>query len=271
MLTNSPIIIGGCPRSGTSLLRSCLNSHSNIFAGPECAMGLKAAEAVIEADKHIGERAYKAFNLSEDDFLHAYGLSYDYILHRMLEQSETNKPRIADKMPQNNRHFGMMSYMLPHAKFVHIIRDPRDVASSLLDRSDMFGYDTGEPVEFCKYADKAAEYWAHEVGLGLRMRQHPNAIRYYELQYEDLAMEPRKTLKFLLEWLDEPWDENVLHPDDGGLEWTNGDTNQTPHSKSVGRYVDRLTNKQVTSVENVARPLMERLGYIEKTITSIEE
>lgn len=263
MYTQAPIIVGGCPRSGTSLLRSCLNSHPNIFAGPECAMGLKVVEATIETDKHIGQRAYNAFNLSEDDFLYAYGLAYDYVLSRMLEESGTGKPRIADKMPQNNRHFGMMSYMLPEAKFVHIIRDPRDVASSLLDRSDMFGYDTGEPVEFCKYADKAAEYWAHEVGLGLRMRQHPNAIRYYEVQYEDLAHEPRKTLHYLLEWLDEPWDEAVMEPNDGGAEWTNGDTDQPPHKESVGRYVDRLTKTQIQSVENVAGSLMERLGYLD--------
>ena len=260
-LVQRPIIIGGCPRSGTTLLRSALNAHPNIFAGPECAYGLKAVEAVIATDKHISERASKAFGLSEDDTLRSYGVGWEYWLRRILDTNAPDKGRIADKMPQYQRHFGMMSYMLPDALFIHVIRDPRDVTASLFDRTDMFGYETGESVEFCQYADKAAQYWAHETGLGVKMRQHENAARYTEVHYEDLARNPRETLARLLEFVEENWSEDVLHPNDGGIEWTNGDTSKPPHAKSVGRWRERLSERDALIVELQAQGLMDRLGY----------
>ena len=260
-LVQRPIIIGGCPRSGTTLLRSALNAHPNIYAGPECAYGLKAVEAVIATDKHIGERATKAFELSEDDILRSYGIGWEYWMRRILDCNAPHKSRIADKMPQYQRHFGMMSYMIPDALFVHVIRDPRDVTASLFDRTDMFGYETGEPVEFCQYADKAAQYWQYETGLGMRMREHENSARYTEVHYEDLACDPRATLARLLEFVGEDWSEDVLQPDDGGIEWTNGDTSKPPHAKSVGRWRERLTDRDGRIVETEAANMMSSLGY----------
>lgn len=270
-LIDRPIIIGGCPRSGTTLLRSCLNSHPNIFAGPECAYGLKSVEAVIETDKHIGGRAAHAFGLSEDDTLRSYGLGWEYWLFRILQTNAPRKGRVADKMPQYQRHFTMMSYMLPDALFVHVIRDPRDVACSLFDRTDMFGYTTGEPVEFCQYPDKAADYWRHETGLGLKMRSHENHSRYTEVHYEDLACNPEATLRRLLDFIGEDWDDAVMTPHDGGIEWTNGDTDQPPHAGSVGRWRYRLTERDALIVEQQASELMDRLGYpreMEKAVSA---
>lgn len=258
-MAERPIIIGGCPRSGTTLLRSCLNSHSNIYAGPECAYGIKAVEAVIETDKHIGQRAQQAFGLGEEEILRSYGVGWEYWLDCILANG--GKSRIADKMPQYQRHFPTMSYMLPDALFVHIIRDPRDVTSSLFDSRDMFGYETGDPVEFCQHANKAAQYWAHETGLGMRMRNHENAHRYLELRYEDLAQRPEPTLRTLLDFVGEPWDGGVMTPNDGGVEWTNGDTNKPPHADSVGRWRKRLTAEDARTVEFEARGLMDILGY----------
>lgn len=260
-MPNRPIIIGGCPRSGTTLLRSCLNSHPNIFAGPECAYGLKAVEAVISTDKHIGQRAQQAFGLGEDEILRAHGVGWEHWLDCILEKNGDGKERIADKMPQYQRHFTMMSYMLPDALFIHIIRDPRDVCASLFAHADMFNYNTGEPVEFCQYADKAGQYWAYEVGLGLRMRRHENTARYIEVHYETLVQRPGETLARLLDFVGEPWDDGVLYPDDGGIEWTNGDTDKPPHAGFLGRWHERLESNDVREVEVQTSSLMDLLGY----------
>ena len=261
VMVDRPIIIGGCPRSGTTLLRSCLNAHPSIYAGPECAYGLKAIEAVLSTDKHIGQRAARAFGLGDDEILRSYGLGWEYWLSCVLERNGDGKTRIADKMPQYQRHFGMMSYMLPDALFIHIIRDPRDVAASLFDRSDLFGYDNGDDVEFCKDASKAAEYWSHETSLGIRMRTHENSLRYMEVYYEDLALSPEATLASILKFVGEPWSESVLEPDDGGIEWTNGKTNEKPHSHSVGNWRRRISQQDAKTIEDQTAQMMKRLGY----------
>lgn len=263
-MSNAPIIVGGCPRSGTTLLRTMLDSHPNIYSGPELAITMQAAKAVIDSWKAIGERASGSYGLEDGDFARAYGKAIEHILEEIRIKS--GKPRVADKMPQSIQHYSTLCWMLPESKFVHIIRDGRDVACSLLDRNDMFHDDTGEVMSFCKYASSAAQYWNWIVSRGMMLREpHPCSNRYYELRYEDLVTYPRETMKHLLNFLEEPWDDKVLEhfkfehnmENDKGLEV------QPVTPKSVGRWKKDLDDLQKTEVHREAGRLLKFLGYME--------
>ena len=101
-----PIIIGGCGRSGTTLLLSIISAHPNIFAFP----------------KEIGVFSEWHNSNPRIDRL------YRYVLVNSLPNE---KNRWCEKTPGNVRHFDkILSYFNNKVKLIHIIRDGRDVMLS---------------------------------------------------------------------------------------------------------------------------------------------
>lgn len=263
------IIIGGCPGSGTTLLRSILDSHPNLHAGPELAMTMVAADAAINSWSRIGERASTLYDLEDGDFALAYGKAIKYIHSKIRDRVGKDK-RIVDKMPQSIQHFSTLCWMLPESYFIHIIRDGRDVACSLLDRDDMFHDDTGEIMEFCKDAKKGVEYWAWIVQQGMRIAhpKHPAHNRYYQIRYEDLVRNPKEELSKLLDFIDEPWSDEVLkhHKKNHNLEtYISKEGNRLEDKpitdQSVGRWKEDLTPKQKFEVHKIAGQMLDVLNY----------
>src|SRR5438105_15007030 len=95
-----PIIIGGCHRSGTSLVRRILNAHSRIFCGPE----VKFFRDFFGAYKDDPIRHLRFFNtartiLSGDELLQIFGGAFVSMHERAA--AVAGKPRWADKNPEN--------------------------------------------------------------------------------------------------------------------------------------------------------------------------
>ena len=261
--TKAPIIIGGCPRSGTTLLRTMLDSHPNIYSGPELAITMQTAQAAIDSWNRIGDRAAYSYGLEDGDFAEGFGKALEHVLERIREKS--GKPRVADKMPQSIQHFPTLCWMLPESKFVHVIRDGRDVAASLLRRDDMFDDNTGELMDFCKNPISGVRYWSWIVQRGMKLRSpHPCSDRYYELYYEDLVNFPKETMVNLLEFLDEPWDESVLEHStyEHNMENDKGLEVQPVTNSRIGRWKDQLNDLQKKEVHMEIGKMLRVLNYI---------
>lgn len=257
-----PIIIGGCPRSGTTLLRTMIDSHPNIYSGPELSVTMAAAEAAIQAWKKIGERAQNAYGLEDGDFAVAYGKSVKHILEKIRQKS--GKSRVADKMPQSIQHFNTLCWMLPESPMIHIIRDGRDVCCSLLERYDLFHDETGKLMNFCQEVKYGAQYWKWIVQRGLLLRNHPCSDRYYELYYENLIENPEKEMRRLLEFIEEPWDDAVLNHTrcDHDMEIDKDQVSKPVNNNSVGRWERELSSSQVEEIMEESKDLLQYLGYV---------
>jgi len=102
-----------------------------------------------------------------------------------------NKPRWANKTPAYVRMLPVLRMLYPDMKFIHRVRDGRDVACSIVTRP--FGPKTYE---------EAARWWAGSVGAGVQFaRQHPDQVRV--VRYEDLLSDPVACLEPVLHWLGE--------------------------------------------------------------------
>ena len=99
------------------------------------------------------------------------------ILHSFIIK-ETKKPVWAEKTPSNIYLTDIFVKCFPDAKIIHIVRDPRDVILSLMQRghSEM----------------TAASVWLTSVACIQKIRAHPNLL---EIRYEDLIIETEKTLQ----------------------------------------------------------------------------
>ena len=111
--------------------------------------------------------------------------------------AEQGKPRYADKTPHYVSHLPRLAERFEEARFVHVVRDGRDVALSLLEVP--WGPDR---------VDDAARVWRRRVLEG-RAAGLP-ADRYRELRYEALVADPEGELRGLSDWLDLPYDPAML-------------------------------------------------------------
>jgi len=111
-----------------------------------------------------------------------------------LYAARRGKPRWGDKTPPYCLHLATIERLLPEARFVHLIRDGRDVALSV------------RPLWFSPGVDVAsiATDWATRVRTA---RAQGAALRHYlEVRFEDLVRDPARTLRVVCAFVDLPYD-----------------------------------------------------------------
>ncbi len=258
-----PVIIGGCPRSGTTLLRVMLDSHTHVVCGPESKFIPHVAEQWLSTAESFGPILQATLGTPDVELARAYGAVIRGVLDGVRRRS--GKPVVAEKTPQNVLAFTRLQWMLPDARFVHVIRDGRDVVCSLLDQ-DWTDAMTGEPIDYTADPAKAATAWVGFVQAGRQMRGQPGASRYHEVRYEALVAEPEATMRALCGFLGLPWDPAVLahHARThtlGRNEASSRAVRMPLHRGSAGRFARDLGPEDRATVESIAGPLLRELGY----------
>ncbi|HET6534205.1 MAG TPA: sulfotransferase [Actinoplanes sp.] len=186
-----PIFLVGCQRSGTTMLRLVLDSHSRISCGPETRF-LPDLRRIVHAD---WERLAR-FGFPREDWLRRIaeffgGVHADYAAGR-------GKARWADKTPLYALSVDFVAEVFPDAQIVHVIRDGRDVVVSHRKR---FGYWS---------AVKCVVKWPRYIRAARASGARLPSAQYHEVRYEAAVADPDKTLRSLFEFLGEPWEEGVL-------------------------------------------------------------
>ncbi|MEV0943479.1 sulfotransferase family protein [Micromonospora wenchangensis] len=189
-----PIFLVGCQRSGTTMLRLVLDSHSRVSCGPETRF-LADMQRIVGRD---WER------------LSRFGFPREYWLGRIADffggiqadyASSRGKTRWADKTPLYALSIDFLAEVFPDAQFVHVIRDGRDVVVSHRKR---FGYWS---------AVKCVVKWPRYIRIARAAGARLPADRYHELRYEETVTDPEKAMRGLFEFLGEPWEAGVLDYD----------------------------------------------------------
>lgn len=210
-----PIIIGS-PRSGTTLLRLMLDSHPELAVPPETGF-LKLGLKISGTGDKLRERFFRAivnypkdapswpdFEIPQEEFRAAlariapFTVSEGFRAFYRMYAARFGKPRWGDKTPHYCFELDTIRRLLPEARFVHVIRDGRDVALSLRE----MWFSPGRAVE------AQALHWlecvrtARRAGLG-----HPD---YVEVRYEDLVLDPRQTLTRVCAHVGLPFDDHMM-------------------------------------------------------------
>lgn len=192
----------GSPRSGTTWLQRLLAAHPAIASGQENDLW----------DGYIAPWFYKwRVDLPDDPQqwarqrhkgLPAVFTTEDFeatvrgVVDAVNARVHSMKPAasvILDKTPANAKHVQLISRIDPDARYIHIVRDGRDVVASLLNARGGWGK-TWAPAS----AARAASYWAEHV----RSAQSAKAGSYLEIRYEDLRSNTAETLASCFRFLD---------------------------------------------------------------------
>jgi len=203
---DGPIFVVGCPRSGTTVLGTCLAAHAELGGGDESSF--------LTALAHVYESLYMGRNprqwaplskyLSEESMIAVTRRYADAILFSRL--SRENKKRLVDHTPWYVKIIPFITLLYPSATVIHIIRDGRQVARSLM-KSYQDGYSwAGHDIASC------AKLWSECVRSGQEAGRKMNHESYREVRYEQLCENPLGVLSDLVEWLGLEMEEAVLSP-----------------------------------------------------------
>ena len=122
----APVFIVGMPRSGTTLAEQILAAHPQVHGAGERTALADAVHRLGGGDVEDPETLRRIAAL-DGEALERASAAYLAELHALAP----GKSRIVDKMPGNFRHLGVIALMLPGARIIHCVRDPRDVGLSI--------------------------------------------------------------------------------------------------------------------------------------------
>jgi sulfotransferase family protein len=203
--------ICGATRSGTTLLRLMLDAHPRMaipgethFVVPMIKVSWRRARGADElATMIVDSDRWGDFHLDEDE-LRARFRALDPLncadavreFFRLYAEQQ-GKPRWGDKTPGYVRSMRLLQKVLPEARFIHIIRDGRDVALSLVPRS--WGPST---------VAEAADNWRRRIEVA--RRQRPFLDHYLEVHYEELVTDTEAVLRRVAEFIELDYDPAML-------------------------------------------------------------
>jgi len=119
----APVFIVGMPRSGTSLCEQILAAHGDVHGAGERTALAQAFARLSGNDTHKVARIAALDATALDEAAQTYLTE----LHSLAP----TKSRILDKMPGNELYLGLVGLMLPGARVIHCVRDPRDIGLSI--------------------------------------------------------------------------------------------------------------------------------------------
>ena len=262
-------------RSGTTLLRAMFDSHPDMAVPPESHFVVP----MIERRRQLESRGRLSRSAFVADLTGRYGFRRWDLDVRAVElrlrdadpvdlasairevfglyAEQLGKRRYAEKTPINVLHIEALAAVFPEARFIHLIRDGRNVALSYLDTD--FGV-TSVP--------EAAIHWRRFVRRGRRAGARIGSHRYREVLYEDLVDQPEPVLRSLCEFIELPFDPSML------LYHTRADEllTNTSHREHHGRIAlpptaglrdwrRDMEPDAVALFEAIAGDLLEELGY----------
>lgn len=276
LATNSndyePVFLVGMNGSGTTMLLDSIGRHPDLFAFPR---ETRFIPSLIGSVKNFGcltkdenflklwkylcaHRVIVRENSGETIPIPANWREFGRNLASVIDavfrhfSSKVEKVRWCEKTPQHVQHIPKLYQLFPKAKFIHIIRDGRDCAASINRRYK-----------------RAPEYslfrWKKIVQLG-RADGALLGSAYMEVRYEDITENPEFWMRKVCEFIDLPFNKNILQSCRPMQEKTTTLPNHTRESTAglepnSGKWRSYFSDNQITSMENIAGEYLAELNY----------
>lgn len=238
-----PLFLVGAERSGTTLLRLMLDHHPLIAWTNEFEYAVDHIPAeggwpeLSEYHRRLqGSRVFRANGFRVDPTL-----SYPQLVSSFLEQDRQRKSkRIVGASV--HRHFDRLLRVWPEARFIHLVRDGRDVAKSCI------------AMGWAGNVWMGVERWIEAEALWARVAGALASGRCIEVRYESLIQDPRGTLEAICGFVGVPYSPQML-------EYADQSSYRPPDQSLIAQWRRKLSARELQLVESrIAKMLVER-GY----------
>jgi hypothetical protein len=275
----------GVTRSGTTLLRLMLDSHPEVAIPGETHWVPKLIKA-FERSKQSGDDAaslaidhnrWGDFHLDANELreriqaLNPVTAADSIRAFYLLYAEREGKFRYGDKTPGYMQEMRRIQRVLPEARFVHIIRDGRDVSLSHMRMN--WG-----PEDY----EQSARLWRNRIRRAQKIA--PTIDHYTEVHFEDIVADTEGSLRRICDFIDLEFDPVMLdyhERAEGRLAEKARELprknrpNQTaearldshrlakepPRSDRVGMWREKMTEEEISQYEAIAGDFLVKLGY----------
>lgn len=277
--SSPPVFVGGCPRSGTTLLRTMLTSHPDLAIPRETRIlvdgyrrraewgDLRDPENRRRLARWVVERRVSRYrHLTEDG---------DELVERMVAAAPTigsvlgagfrlhadrqAKARWGDKRPSLVLNLDAAFGMFPDAQYVNVVRDPRAVVASIRTVGRRYGWGAhGIP--------GGADTWERSVRAAERWRRRVDPGRFLDVRYEDLVTDTAAELGRIVEFLDldaAGLDAMLRHHETADIQdkTMHAFVSQPVTTERLRAWEQTLRPREIAFVEDVLGDAMHRYGY----------
>jgi LPS sulfotransferase NodH len=243
-----PFFLVGSERSGTTLLRLMLAHHRAIACAPEF-------EFLVEEIPDDGgwpalEPYYEWLSTNRIFVPHALAidraLDYPALMRSFVGQycKRTNKGIHGATC---HKHFDRLLRIWPRARFVHIVRDGRDVARSCVGMG------------WAGNVWHGAERWLEAEALWDALAPRLDQEQRFELRYEDLIRAPEAELARLCTYLGTDYDP-------GMLDYSRDSSYERPDPKLIGQWKKKLSREELALLETRIGTRLREKGYEESGV-----
>jgi hypothetical protein len=213
---------------------------------------------------------FARLNIGREELMRLAGngklTTYAILVSRIFDLYGTVRGRtlVGDKTPDYVRQIETLHALWPRARFVHLIRDGRDVALSMMEWPKVHP----KPGDFVTWQEDpistAALWWELNVRLGRQAGSALGPDLYYEMRYESLVWHPREESAALCEFLGVPYDDAMLRFWEGEAE-SDPDLEKKrahqPVTPGLRDWRSQLSPEDNERFEAAAGALLDELGY----------
>jgi hypothetical protein len=278
---NPYVFCVGAARSGNTLLQRMLDAHPLLAVINETywlprkfreRTGLTREGMVTEAllPLLLSHPNFQKFGMSQGDLerlLKAeHPVRYEDFVARIFDRyaARAGKPLAGDKTPGYVRRMRQIHELWPRARFVQIIRDPRDVCLSMLDwrggERTVGHYGTW----YIDPAVSTALYWRYSVAIGREAGTALGPDLYHEVRYEDLVADAERELRRICEFVNLPYSEALTRFHEGKTRRTRGLSSKAqwlPPTIGLRDWRTDLAREDAQRIELAVGELLGHLGY----------
>ena len=278
---NPAFFIVGCPRSGTTLLRRMVDAHPRLAVTRETHWipelyadvagttppGFVTPELLARLFRHE-KFAHLGTTWGELERLAPAGddVTYADLVSKLFDRygQARSKSVVGDKTPGYAQDIPMLHELWPQAKFVHLIRDGRDVCLSAVSWRKADKLAARFPTWLEHPVTTAAFWWARYVELGREGGALAGPRVYREIRYERVVSEAAKTCAELCAHLDVPYSDTMIRFHEGRTKTTPGlDAKHAwlPITAGIRDWKIGMRPDDVERFEAAAGDLLAELGY----------